>query len=191
MDGCKFKFKKTMKALLLILSLLSSMYLFSQNRKTFHDFVVEDIQGNPFDFSQLKGKKVLVVNTASKCGLTPQYSALQELYRKYGGDKFIIIGFPSNDFLNQEPGTNEEIMEFCRVNYGVEFPMMAKISVKGKDMHEVYRWLTSKSLNGVMDSEVQWNFQKYLIDENGNLVKMISPRTKPNDPEIISWIEGK
>lgn len=180
-----------MKALLLILSLLSSMYLFSQNRKTFHDFVVEDIQGNPFDFSQLKGKKVLVVNTASKCGLTPQYSALQELYRKYGGDKFIIIGFPSNDFLNQEPGTNEEIMEFCRVNYGVEFPMMAKISVKGKDMHEVYRWLTSKSLNGVMDSEVQWNFQKYLIDENGNLVKMISPRTKPNDPEIISWIEGK
>lgn len=191
MDGCKFKFTKTMKALLLILSLLSSMYLFSQNRKTFHDFVVEDIQGNPFDFSQLKGKKVLVVNTASKCGLTPQYSALQELYRKYGGDKFIIIGFPSNDFLNQEPGTNEEIMEFCRVNYGVEFPMMAKISVKGKDMHEVYRWLTSKSLNGVMDSEVQWNFQKYLIDENGNLVKMISPRTKPNDPEIISWIEGK
>lgn len=159
-------------------------------QKNFHSFKVETLSGEPFDFESLTGKKVLVVNTASKCGLTPQYEALQALYEKYGGEDFVIIGFPANNFMNQEPGTHEEIMEFCTENYGVTFPMMEKISVKGDDMHPVYQWLTQESENGVMDSKVSWNFQKYLIDEDGNLVNMFSPRTKPDDKEIIAWIEG-
>jgi len=160
-------------------------------QENFHSFKVETLEGDPFDLASLKGKKVLVVNTASKCGLTPQYEGLQALYEKYGGDDFIIIGFPANNFMNQEPGTHEEIREFCTENYGVSFPMMEKISVKGDDIHPVYQWLTQESANGVMDSKVSWNFQKYLIDEEGNLVKMFSPRTKPGDEEIIAWIEGK
>jgi len=177
--------------LLITLVLLISMSVFGQSSRSFYDFRVETINGEPFDLSSLKGKKVLVVNTASKCGLTPQYEGLQALYTKYGGDNFTIIGFPANNFMGQEPGSNEEIQEFCQSNYGVEFPMMSKISVKGDDIHELYKWLTSKDQNGVMDSEVSWNFQKYLIDENGNLVDMMSPRTKPDDPKIIAWIEGK
>lgn len=170
----------------LILLFFSTM-LFAQS---FHDFVVEDIDGNTFKFSSLKGKKVMVVNTASKCGLTPQYEALEEVYKKYGGEKFEIVGFPANNFMSQEPGTDEEIKDFCQKNYGVSFKMMSKISVKGNDMHPVYKWLTSKKLNGKEDSDVSWNFQKYLIDEQGNLVKVISPRTKPDDKEIIDWITG-
>ncbi len=177
--------------LLITLVLLISMSVFGQSSRSFYDFRVETINGEPFDLSLLKGKKVLIVNTASKCGLTPQYEGLQALYTKYGGDNFTIIGFPANNFMGQEPGSNEEIQEFCQSNYGVEFPMMSKISVKGDDIHELYKWLTSKDQNGVMDSEVSWNFQKYLIDENGNLVDMMSPRTKPDDPKIIAWIEGK
>ncbi|MEY4604413.1 MAG: hypothetical protein RIT43_1705 [Bacteroidota bacterium] len=130
----------------------------------------------------------MVVNTASKCGLTPQYEQLEELYQKYKDSNFVIIGFPANNFMAQEPGTNEEIAEFCQKNYGVSFPMMSKISVKGDDMHEVYKFLTSKSLNGVEDSEVKWNFQKYLLNEEGQLEKVIGPRTLPNDPEVIKWI---
>lgn len=182
----------TMKSnLLFTLIFLISVSVFGQSYKSFYDFRVETINGEPFDLSSLKGKKVLVVNTASKCGLTPQYEGLQALYKKYGGENFTIIGFPANNFMGQEPGSNEEIQEFCQTNYGVEFPMMAKISVKGDDMHELYKWLTSKEQNGVMDSEVSWNFQKYMIDEQGKLVDMLSPRTKPDDPKIISWIEGK
>lgn len=155
---------------------------------TLHDFVVEDIFGDEFHFSSLKGKRVMIVNTASKCGLTPQYEALERLYRTYGGDDFVIIGFPANNFMNQEPGTNEEIIAFCEENFGVTFPMMSKISVKGDDMHPLYQWLTSKEKNGVIDSEVSWNFQKYLIDEEGHLVNMFSPREAPDSPEILSWI---
>lgn len=158
-------------------------------QKSFHDFTVEDISGEPYDLSQLKGKKVLVVNTASKCGLTPQYKGLEELYEKYGGDNFVIIGFPSNDFAGQEPGTNEEIAEFCQLNYGVTFPMMSKITVKGDEIHPVYRWLTEAQENGLEDSKVAWNFQKYMIDEEGNLVGHIPPRKKPDCNEIVSWIE--
>jgi glutathione peroxidase len=138
--------------------------------------------------ARLEGKKVLIVNTASKCGFTPQYEGLQELYTKYGGEDFVIIGFPANDFLKQEPGTNEEIREFCTLNYGVSFPMMAKISVKGKDMHPLYQWLTRKELNGYRDSKVKWNFQKYLVDEKGRLVGMYPPKTKPLSEEMIGWI---
>ena len=159
--------------------------------KSFYDFTVTDINGKEFPLSQLKGKKVMVVNTASQCGLTKQYKTLEEVYKTYGGDKFIIIGFPANNFLSQEPGTNDEIKEFCTKNYGVTFPMMSKISVKGDDMHPLYKWLTTKSINGVMDSEVGWNFQKYLIDENGNLVDMVKPREAPDSKRIIDFITGK
>ena len=157
-------------------------------QQSFYDFKVKDIDGKDFDLASLKGKKVLVVNTASKCGLTPQYEQLQGLYEQYGGDKFAIIGFPANNFASQEPGTNKEIEEFCTKNYGVTFTMMEKISVKGDDIHPLYQWLTQKSKNGVLDSEVGWNFQKYLIDEKGNLVKMVPPKVKPNDEQILGWI---
>lgn len=153
-----------------------------------HQFTVETLEGETFYFSSLKGKKVMVVNTASKCGLTPQYKDLQALYEQYGAENFVIIGFPANDFLAQEPGTNEEIGVFCERNFGVTFPMMAKIGVKGRDMHPVYAFLTQKEKNGIMDSKVTWNFQKYLINEEGVLEKVISPRTSPVDPEVIEWI---
>ncbi len=162
----------------------------SQTHKSLHDFRVLSLEGEEFDLASLKGKKVLVVNTASKCGFTPQYAELQELYEEFGAGDFTIIGFPANNFMRQEPGSNEDIREFCTRNYGVSFPMMAKISVKGKDMHPLYRWLTSKKENGVMDSSVKWNFQKYLVDEEGRLVGMASPKTKPYDPRILNWIKG-
>ncbi len=154
----------------------------------FYDHNVTDIHGNVFSLDQLSGKKIMVVNTASRCGLTPQYEALETLYQTYGGEDFVIIGFPANNFMNQEPGSDEEILEFCQENYGVSFPMMSKISVKGNDMASIYQWLTQEELNGVMDSEVSWNFQKYLIDSNGNLVEMIPPRESPLSDRIVQWI---
>ncbi len=172
-------------------SLLIGLLLFAtaaMAQKSFYDFKVTDINGKEFPLSNLKGKKVMVVNVASKCGNTPQYAILEKIYKQYGPDKFVIVGFPANNFLSQEPGTDAEIAEFCTKNYGVTFPMMSKISVKGKDMAPVYRWLTEKSQNGVMDSEVKWNFQKYLIDESGKLVDVVDPRTKPDDEKVISWI---
>lgn len=159
--------------------------------KTIYDFKVMDIHNKEFDLASLKGKKVMIVNTASECGLTPQYEQLQALYEKYKDQNFVIVGFPANNFMKQEPGTNDEIATFCKANYGVTFPMMSKISVKGDDMHPLYQFLTQKSQNGLEDNEVKWNFQKYLIDTNGKLVKVISPRTLPDDPTVIAWIEGK
>ena len=143
-----------------------------------------------FDFSTLKGKKIIVVNTASKCGLTPQYEQLEQVYQKYKDQNLVIIGFPSNDFMGQEPGSNEEIVTFCQKNYGITFPLMSKVKVKGKNKCDIYSFLTSKSKNGLKDSDVQWNFQKYLIDEEGFLVDVISPRMLPDDAQIVSWIEG-
>ena len=178
-----------MKKLILInVLLLAVITAFGQS--SLHDFTVKDIEGNDFDLSTLKGKKVLVVNTASKCGLTPQFEQLQSVFEQYGGDDFVIVGFPANNFANQEPKSNAEIVEFCEMNYGVTFPMMSKISVKGDDMHPVYQWLTQKSKNGKQDSEVSWNFQKYLIDENGKLVDVIEPKVKPDDAKIISWVSN-
>lgn len=156
-----------------------------------HQFKVKTLDGKAFDLASLKGKKVMVVNTASKCGFTPQFKQLQALYKEYGSDKFVIIAFPANNFANQEPGSAKEIREFCSLNFGVTFPIMEKVSVKGDDQHPVYKWLTQKEKNGVEESIVQWNFQKYLIDENGLLVKSFSPKTKPDDPQIIDWITGK
>lgn len=155
---------------------------------TLYDFKTKTIDGKEFDLSSLKGKKVLIVNTASKCGNTPQYKNLEDLYKTYGGSKFVIIGFPANNFASQEPGTNSEIKNFCQLNYGVTFPMMSKISVKGDDMDPLYKWLTKKELNGKMDSEVKWNFQKYLINEQGQLVDVVDPKTLPNSEKIVNWI---
>lgn len=177
------------KIVFVIVLAIFSTSLLAQN-KTLHDFKVKDIDGKDFDLSSLKGKKVLVVNTASKCGLTPQYEDLQKLYKMYGGDKFIIIGFPANNFMKQEPGSNLEIKQFCSSEYNITFPMMAKISVKGKDIHPLYKWLTEKELNGKMDSKVKWNFQKYLIDENGTFVDVVYPKTNPLDDKIVNWIKN-
>ncbi|NDP28775.1 MAG: glutathione peroxidase [Flavobacterium sp.] len=162
----------------------------TMEKQTIYQFKVEDLSGKPFDFASLKGKKIMIVNTASKCGLTPQYKELEALYKEYSSKGFVIVGFPANNFASQEPGTNEEIATFCQLNYGVTFPMMSKISVKGNDMHKIYQFLTQKSKNGLEDSEVSWNFQKYLLNEKGELVKVISPRTLPNDPEVLNWIKG-
>ncbi len=161
------------------------------SKGTIHQYFVKDINGNKFDFFDLKGKKIMIVNTASKCGLTPQYKLLEEVYEKYKDSGFVVVGFPANNFLWQEPGTDQEISAFCKQNYGVTFPMMSKVSVKGKNMHEVYKFLTRKSKNGFKDSKVSWNFQKYLIDEKGKLVNVISPKTLPNDKVIIDWITKK
>jgi glutathione peroxidase len=154
-----------------------------------YQFKVKDLAGNEFDFASLKGKKIMIVNTASKCGLTPQYKDLETIYEKYKSKNFVIVGFPANNFMSQEPGTNEEIGAFCQKNYGVTFPMMSKISIKGNDMHKVYQFLTQKSQNGLQDSEVEWNFQKYLINENGELAKVIKPQTLVTAAEVVSWIE--
>ena len=159
-------------------------------KENIYQFKVEDLSGDTFDFASLKGKKIMIVNTASKCGLTPQYKDLEATYKEYKDKGFVIVGFPANNFASQEPGTNDEIATFCQQNYGVSFPMMDKISVKGDDMNPVYQFLTQKSKNGYKDSEVEWNFQKYLIDEKGELVKVISPKTLPTDPEIVDWIKG-
>lgn len=162
----------------------------TMNIDPIYNFTVKTLDGKDFSLAQLKGKKIIVVNTASKCGLTPQYKGLEEVYKKYKDTKnLVIIGFPANDFMGQEPGSNEEIAEFCSLNYGVSFPMMEKISVKGKEIHPLYKYLTTKELNGHSDNEVTWNFQKYLINEKGFLEEVIGPRITPDAPEVISWIE--
>lgn len=155
-----------------------------------YNFKAIDIEGKEFDFSSLKGKKVMIVNTASECGFTPQYEQLEAIYKKYGGAKFEIIGFPANNFGGQEPGADSTIAAFCKKNYGVTFKMMSKISVVGNDQHEIYQWLTQKSKNGVEDAKVQWNFHKFLIDENGHYVKSVGTKTKPDDADIVKWIEN-
>lgn len=169
--------------------MMTSIAGFAQS-SGFYDFKVKTLEGKDFDFASLKGKKVMVVNTASKCGFTPQYKELEEVYVK-NQDNLVIIGFPANNFMNQEPGTAEDIRKFCTEKYGVSFPMMAKISVKGDDMAPLYKWLTSKVKNGVMDSEVKWNFQKYLIDEKGNLVDVIYSKEKPDSDKVTAWISSK
>ncbi|MEO4005373.1 MULTISPECIES: glutathione peroxidase [unclassified Flavobacterium] len=168
----------------------STEKLAAMNAENIYQFKVKDIEGKTFDFSKLKGKKVMVVNTASECGLTPQYEQLQKLYTEYKNKNFIIVGFPANNFGAQEPGSNKEIATFCSKNYGVTFPMMEKISVKGDDMAPLYHFLTEKSKNGYQDSQVEWNFQKYLINEKGQLVKVISPKTLPDSKEVIDWIKS-
>lgn len=181
------KKKETMKHIIFIISILI-LSVVVNGQETIYDFTVEDIDGNEFALSQFEGNKVMIVNVASKCGLTPQYEALEQVYETYKDSNFVIIAFPANNFKKQEPGTNEEIKEFCSINYGLTFPIMSKISVKGDDIHPLYKWLTTKELNTVSNSNVKWNFQKYLINEEGKIDHVINPWVKPDNKKILKWI---
>jgi glutathione peroxidase len=151
--------------------------------KSIHQFVVTALDGGKIDFSTFKGKKILIVNTASECGYTPQYKDLQTLYDQYK-DKLVIVGFPSNDFGGQEPGTNDEIKTFCTKNYSVSFPMAEKVSVKGEKIAPIYQWLTQKEKNGVLDAEIKWNFNKFLLNENGEIIAKFESSTNPLSNDI-------
>jgi len=171
-------------------TLLISMLIFMK-AGAIYDFKVDAVDGGKINFADYKGKKILIVNTASMCGNTPQYAELEKLYKKYEG-KLVIIGFPANNFGSQEPGSNKEIQEFCTKKYAVTFPMAAKISVKGSDIHPIYKWLLEESkAKHFTPEEVTWNFQKYLLDEKGNLVAVFAPKTQPFAPEVIAAIEKK
>ena len=173
----------------LVYSLFPISNITTMNPTSFYDYQLRTIDGQNFDLSTLKGKKVMIVNVASKCGLTPQYKELQSLYDEYGGENFEILGFPANNFGAQEPGTEQQIQSFCELNYGVTFKMFEKISVKGKDQHPLYQWLTNKELNGSLSVSVKWNFQKFLIDENGNLIDYLLPTTSPKSKKVIQWLQ--
>ncbi len=152
-------------------------------QSTIHDFKVEALDGSTIDFSDYAGKKILIVNTASKCGFTPQYADLEVLYNEYQ-DELVVIGFPANNFMKQEPGSNDEIADFCQKNYGVSFPMAAKIDVKGKNIAPIYEWLTSKELNGKDDYKISWNFNKFLIDEDGHIIEHYGSKVTPTSDKI-------
>ena len=177
-----------MKKVFIIALTAITMAFTSSGTKTLLDFKAKTLEGKDFNFADLKGKKVLIVNTASECGYTPQYKDLQALYEKYSSKNFVIIGFPCNDFGGQEPGTGADIKSFCTKNYGVTFQMMEKVSIATSP---IYQWLTHKTENGVLDATVKWNFNKFLIDEKGHLVKYLASSVKPMDAEITNWIEGK
>jgi glutathione peroxidase len=153
------------------------------------DFTMADIDGKDVPLSKYKGKVVMMVNVASKCGMTPQYEQLEAIYEKYESKGLAIAGFPANEFGKQEPGSNEEIKAFCTKNYGVSFDMYSKIVVKGDETHELYKYLTSKKTNEEFAGEIQWNFTKFLIDRDGKVIARFGPRTKPDDAEVIKAIE--
>ncbi|MCK9401863.1 MAG: glutathione peroxidase [Chitinophagaceae bacterium] len=169
-----------------LLAILSAFSL--PGDPSIHSFKVKSIEGKTIDFAQFKGKKILVVNTASKCGYTPQYEALEKVYEQYK-DKLVIVGFPANNFGGQEPGADSEIQEFCKARYGVTFPMASKVSVKGDDTAPIYKWLTSKTANGVLDAEIKWNFTKFLLDENGKLIAYFPSNVKPDSEEILKYLK--
>jgi glutathione peroxidase len=174
-----------MKILATLLILAASVM---GNAQSIHSFKVKGIDGKQIDFASFKGKKILVVNTASKCGYTPQYEALEKVYEQYK-DKLVIIGFPCNQFGGQEPGTNEEIVSFCKKNYGVTFPLADKIDVKGDKIAPIYQWLTQKSKNGVVDATISWNFNKFLLDEKGNMIAYYPSNITPDSQEILSRLK--
>lgn len=176
-----------MKYCFFVITLLFSLQITAQ-KKTLHDFTATTIDGKEFDFSTLKGKKVLIVNTASECSLAPQLKKLQELYEEYGGDDFEIIAFPCNDFGKQEPGNNEEIYDVCTKKYEITFQMMEKIKIKGNNPHPIYKWLTSSEENGTLEAKVTWNYQKFLVDENGQVVDALSPISSPMNNRILEWL---
>lgn len=151
---------------------------------TLYDFSLNYLNGNPIEWKAFEGKKVLLVNVASECGLTPQYTQLQEMMEEFGGNDFTILGVPCNDFAGQEPGTAEEIATFCSTNYGVSFPLSEKVHTVGSDIHPIYQWLFDQT-----NSEVTWNFQKFLINEKGEVVGVHSPQTEPSDDQILDWIK--
>jgi glutathione peroxidase len=153
-----------------------------------HSFTINDIENQPINLSEFKGKKILIVNVASECGYTNQYKDLQTLHKQYG-DKVVVLGLPCNDFGGQEPGSEKEIQEFCEMTYGITFTITEKVGIKS-DIHPIYQWLTQKDKNGVSDNEVKWNFHKFLIDENGNLVKSLPSKVNPMDDEIVNWVKS-
>jgi len=167
---------------------IMSAFTLKSGSPTIHSFKVKGIDGGTIDFSKFKGKKILVVNTASKCGYTPQYEALQKVADQYK-DKLVIVGFPANNFGAQEPGTDGEIVEFCKKNYGVTFPLASKISVKGDDTAPIYKWLTSKAENGVLDATISWNFNKFLLDENGKMIAYFPSKVTPDSEEITKYLK--
>ena len=156
-----------------------------------YDIEVNTISGDPVKMEEYKGKVLLIVNTASKCGFTGQYAGLQKLHLDHGEEGLLVLGFPSNDFLGQEPGSNEEISSFCEINYGVTFPMFAKLAVKGGDQHPLYAYLTSKKTNPEFGGKISWNFNKFLISRNGDIVNRFGSRTKPDDKELVAAIESE
>ena len=165
-----------------------SSFCMINNSESIHQFSVTSIDGGTINFADFKGKKILVVNTASKCGFTPQFEGLEKLYETYK-NKLVIIGFPCNQFLAQDPGTNETIHDFCKKNYGVSFPMAAKIHVKGKEIAPIYKWLCNKKENGVLDASISWNFNKFILDENGKMLEHFSSTVKPDSEEILKWLK--
>ncbi|UPT66401.1 MAG: glutathione peroxidase [Sphingobacteriales bacterium JAD_PAG50586_3] len=179
-----------MKAITTILAILTLTITYAQKpMKSLHDFTMKTIDGKDLSLTTFKGKKVMVVNTASECGLTPQYKLLEELYLEFKDKNLVILGFPANNFGGQEPGSDAEIQTFCTKNYGVTFPMFSKISVKGNDMHPLYKFLTSFSENGAVDAPVTWNFQKFLIDENGHVVDFVTPTESPASDKVLDWLK--
>lgn len=184
-----------MKTIMIISAILSMLFGKVKENKgditpkqDFYSLSFKTIDGAEYSFDHLKGKMVLIVNTASKCGYTPQFKELEQLNQKYG-DKLVILGFPSNDFAGQDPGTNEQIKEFCTINYGVTFTMMERSNVKGDGVNSVFKWLTKKDINGWNDSSPAWNFTKYLIDKKGSLIAVFPSKVKPLSEEIVSKIE--
>ncbi len=171
------------------ITILLFLLIYTTMGTNIYDISIEGIDGKTIDLSDFKGKKILIVNVASACGYTPQYQQLQELHENFG-DKLVVLGVPSNDFGGQEPGTEAEIVEFCSSKFGVTFPMTAKVKVKGADKHALYQWLTQKTKNGQLDTEVKWNFHKFLIDENGELYKDLPSNFSPLDDEILDWVNG-
>lgn len=169
---------------ILLISLVLSITL---TGTSIYDFKVPGLEGNEIDFSQYKGKKIMIVNTASKCGLTPQYEGLEKLYQQYK-NKLVIIGFPANNFKQQEPGTNTEIAEFCKKNYGVSFPMADKVSVKGEDIHPLFKYLVEEATKKGINDPITWNFTKFLINEKGELVTVFSPKTTPLSEEVLKYL---
>ena len=168
--------------------LIIAMTIFAAGPANVYQFKVPSIDGATIDFSKFKGKKILIVNTASKCGYTPQYVELEKLHKAYGS-KLVIIGFPANNFGGQEPGSNAEINDFCKKNYGVSFIMAEKVSVKGEDIHPLFKWLTNKTDNGVMDAEIKWNFTKFLLDEKGKLLAVYPSKVSPMSEEITKQLQ--
>jgi glutathione peroxidase len=172
----------------LLLSIILMTTITTLSAQSIHGFTVKGIDGKDIKLSSFKGKKILVVNTASKCGYTPQYEALEKVYEQYK-DKLVIIGFPCNQFGGQEPGTNQEIVEFCKKNYGVTFPLADKVDVKGDQTAPIYQWLTQKSKNGVVDATISWNFNKFLLDENGKMIAYFPSNVKPDSDAILSHLK--
>jgi glutathione peroxidase len=171
-----------------LLSILLMATVLTTNAQSIHSFTVKSIDGKNLNLASFKGKKILIVNTASKCGYTPQYESLEKVYEQYK-DKLVIIGFPCNQFGGQEAGTNEEIADFCKKNYGVSFPLADKIDVKGSNAAPIYQWLTQKSKNGILDASISWNFNKFLIDENGKMMAYFPSNVKPDSESILSYLK--